>query len=181
TGNVSAEVQVGHELVRLDRAEEVADRMVQLAARTQGPLYVALADHAVAVLNGDHVVLARVADVLERIGWLLSAADVASHGADAARRAGDQRASARLVQRAADLRQRCDQGLVSTALSADIGPVALTRREREIGLLAAQGLPNREIAERLFISRRTAENHLAKVFDKLGVRSRAELAAVLAG
>ena len=55
------------------------------------------------------------------------------------------------------------------------------RREREIGLLAAQGLASKEIGERLFISRRTAENHLAKVYDKVGVRTRAELARVFDG
>jgi DNA-binding CsgD family transcriptional regulator len=47
--------------------------------------------------------------------------------------------------------------------------------------LAAQGLASKEIGERLFISRRTAENHLAKVYDKLGVRTRSELARVLDG
>ena len=63
----------------------------------------------------------------------------------------------------------------------DAGPIALTRREREIAMLAAQGLASKEIGERLFISRRTAENHLAKVYDKLGVRTRVELARVLDG
>ena len=69
---------------------------------------------------------------------------------------------------------------VATAGSApDLSKVALTRREREIAQLAAQGLANKEIAERLFISSRTAENHLAKVYDKLGVHNRAELAAAV--
>ena len=48
-------------------------------------------------------------------------------------------------------------------------------------MLAAQGLASKEIGERLYISRRTAENHLAKVYEKLGVRNRAELARVLDG
>jgi DNA-binding CsgD family transcriptional regulator len=56
----------------------------------------------------------------------------------------------------------------------------LTRREREVALLASQGLPARTIGERLFLSSRTVENHLNRAYDKLGIRSRSELAQLLA-
>lgn len=46
--------------------------------------------------------------------------------------------------------------------------------------LAGQGLSNREIAERLFLSHRTVGSHLYRIFPKLGVTHRAQLAAVLA-
>lgn len=69
--------------------------------------------------------------------------------------------------------------VAATMPKADIGPIALTRREREIAMLAAQGLGNREVAERLFISKRTAENHVAKVYEKLGITSRSELVLLL--
>jgi pimeloyl-ACP methyl ester carboxylesterase/DNA-binding CsgD family transcriptional regulator len=55
------------------------------------------------------------------------------------------------------------------------GPEALTRRERDVAGLAVQGLSNREIAERLFISERTAETHVANAYLKLGVNSRLDL------
>jgi pimeloyl-ACP methyl ester carboxylesterase/DNA-binding CsgD family transcriptional regulator len=55
---------------------------------------------------------------------------------------------------------------------------ALTDAERRVAELVAGGLANREVAERLFLSRYTVETHLKHVFAKLGVSSRAELAAV---
>ncbi|HMX66357.1 MAG TPA: helix-turn-helix transcriptional regulator, partial [Microthrixaceae bacterium] len=57
--------------------------------------------------------------------------------------------------------------------------VPLTRREREVAILAADGLAAREIGERLYVSRRTVESHLARVYTKLGIGSRAELASLL--
>lgn len=55
---------------------------------------------------------------------------------------------------------------------------ALTGAERRVAGLVAGGLGNREVAERLFVSRYTVETHLKHVFAKLGVSSRAELAAL---
>ena len=55
------------------------------------------------------------------------------------------------------------------------GPDALTRREREVAALAVQGRSARDIAKRLFISKRTAETHVANLYAKLGVASRVEL------
>jgi DNA-binding CsgD family transcriptional regulator len=55
----------------------------------------------------------------------------------------------------------------------------LTEREREIAFLAANGLTGRQIAEQLFLSPRTVNNHLQHVYDKLGTRGRAELRSAL--
>ena len=56
-----------------------------------------------------------------------------------------------------------------------VGPGSLSGREREVARLASQGFPARDIAERLFISERTVESHLANVYAKLGVASKMEL------
>ena len=59
--------------------------------------------------------------------------------------------------------------------------VGMTERELEILRLAAMGLRNKEIAERLFLSQRTIEGHLSHVFNKLGVSSRTEAIVHAAG
>ena len=58
---------------------------------------------------------------------------------------------------------------------------ALTKSERAVALLLAEGLTNAQIAERLFISRRTVESHVSATYRKLGVANRVELARRVAG
>ena len=56
----------------------------------------------------------------------------------------------------------------------------LTPRERDVAALVASGLTNREIADRLSVTEKTTETHLASIFAKLGVRSRNDVAAHVA-
>jgi DNA-binding CsgD family transcriptional regulator len=56
-------------------------------------------------------------------------------------------------------------------------PEALTEREREVALLVARGLTNRQVSSELSISERTVHNHVRNILKKLGLRSRAQLAA----
>ena len=55
-------------------------------------------------------------------------------------------------------------------------PVTLTRREREVADLLGEGLSNAQIAQRLVVSQRTAESHVANVMRKLGATSRSQVA-----
>ena len=57
------------------------------------------------------------------------------------------------------------------------GPGELTETERRIAELAATGMTNRQVAEAAFVSPKTVEANLARVYRKLGIRSRAELGA----
>jgi DNA-binding CsgD family transcriptional regulator len=63
-----------------------------------------------------------------------------------------------------------------TALS---GPASLTPSERRVAELAATGLSNREIAESLWVTRKTVELHLGHAYGKLGIRARTQLAGAL--
>lgn len=55
---------------------------------------------------------------------------------------------------------------------------SLTRAERQIAELIADGLSNTDVAATLFVSRRTVETHLTHIFRKLDVRTRTQLAAI---
>ena len=73
---------------------------------------------------------------------------------------------------AAFLRERGASGRSGVRLEGE-----LTGREREVLGLLAEGLSNRAIGERLFISPKTAEHHVGRILGKLGLKSRAEAAA----
>jgi DNA-binding CsgD family transcriptional regulator len=60
-------------------------------------------------------------------------------------------------------------------------PDELTATERRVAELAAAGITNREIARAVFMSEKTVEAHIARVYRKLGIHSRAELGARMAG
>jgi non-specific serine/threonine protein kinase len=62
-------------------------------------------------------------------------------------------------------------------LATDSAATTLTRREREIAVLVAQGMTNKEIAAQLVISQRTAEAHIEHILVKLGFNSRSQIAA----
>jgi DNA-binding NarL/FixJ family response regulator len=61
------------------------------------------------------------------------------------------------------------------------GPGALTASERRVAELAAAGQTNKEVAQALFVTLKTVEMHLSSCYRKLGIASRRELGAALAG
>jgi len=106
------------------------------------------------------------------------------------RRAGKRREADAVIGTARDLYlslgahtyvQRCERELKAGGLHPLRGPrghVELTPQEEAVTLLVAQGLSNREVAAELYVSPKTVQYHLTRIYAKLGVRSRAELAAV---
>src|SRR5690606_13495793 len=80
--------------------------------------------------------------------------------------------------------ERCDRETKAggvRAPRADRDPGELTPQEQAVSRLVAQGMTNREVAAELYLSTKTVQFHLTRVYGKPGVRSRAALAAWLGG
>ncbi|MFC5753970.1 LuxR C-terminal-related transcriptional regulator [Actinomadura rugatobispora] len=149
-----------HDTVRLGAADRAAARLTALASQMDGPLAPLCAHHATAAAARDAKALATASESFEALGMLLYAAEAAAQGSAAAR--------------ARTLAERCGNPL-TPALTSLAAP-QLTSRQREIARLAAQGLSNREIADRLSISIRTVGNHLVMIYERLGTSDRESLA-----
>lgn len=168
-----------HDLVRFGAPHDAVDRLEELADQIDGPLVRAHALHARAAVDRDATLLAEAAERYEAIDALGMAAEVAAELVDLHRSRGDSRLSAAAQQRAAELAARAG-GIRTPVLARGAGVEHLTAREREVALLAAGGRSSRHIGERLHLSTRTVDTHLAHVYRKLGITSRAELGDALA-
>jgi DNA-binding CsgD family transcriptional regulator len=177
-GAVLDEAAALHDLVRLGRAREVAERLGRLAEVGQGAFLRILADNAAAHARGDPSALGDAAERFAVAGFNLRAAESAMAASEASARAHAQRSAARWARRATELAARCEAP-ATVELQGRAGPVPLTNREREIAQLAADGLPSRVIAERLYVSVRTVDNHLGRIYTKLGVAGRSDLRDIL--
>lgn len=167
-----------HDLVRLGDAEFATVRLERLRGLVQGLLHPIRADHAAAVVADDGGALDDVSQRFEDLGALLWAAESAAQAAAAHRRRGATRRSTASDARSDALARQCE-GAATPALSTAAPrerPGALTRREEEIARLAAGGATSKQIASELFLSVRTVDNHLQRVYTKLAVNGRAELA-----
>ncbi len=167
-----------HDIGRLGTPRRVVDRLVALARELEGDLVAARAAHVVALAEEDPRALDAVATTFEHLDAELLAAEAAADAAVAWRRAGDVHRADAGLHRAAALAARC-KGAVTPALAPIESRVRLTDAERETALLAAAGHTDRDIAAELQLSVRTVGNRLQRVYHKLGVSRRTDLARLL--
>ena len=146
-----------------------------LAAVPGGPVARIMPRHAQAAVAGSGDELFAVAREFHTHGFAVFAAEAAAGAVKVFRTARDARAVAASTL-LADVLARCD--VIRTPALLAVQP-ALTSRERQVAELAANGVRSRDIADALFLSPRTVENHLQRVYAKLGVNGRIELAPAL--
>lgn len=187
-GFAGHETLVLHDLVRLGQAaaqtgprcsdgtrRTIAQRLTELSEQVDGELPPLLARHARASADAAPEGLLTAADGFAERGLDLLAAEAAAEAVHLLRqRRSPEVAHAR--QRLGAFLACCD--MVHTPALQAATPT-LTDREWEVARLAADGSTSRAIAEQLFLSARTVENHLQRVYSKLGVTSRAELRVAL--
>lgn len=177
-GQYAIEAEALHHAARFgDRT--VAARLGALAKQVDGtpaPLY---ARHAAALAGSDPRALDTVSIDFENAGLLLSAADAAAQAVVLYDRAGHNRHTTEIAARALRLAGVCG-GATTPAIRAAARPLPISSREREIAALIAEGLSNREIADKLTVSVRTVEGHIYRACIKLDVSDRDELAAIVA-
>jgi DNA-binding CsgD family transcriptional regulator len=175
-GLAGQELLALYDLVRFGRPDLAADRMAAVLTTVPGGRAAALLlRHTRAAANGDGAELFAAARDFSAHGYLVFAAEAAAGAVRLFRSARDPQALAASTL-LADVLADCDT-LHTPALLA-VQP-SLTGREREVAELAAEGARSREIADRLYLSPRTVENHLQRVYAKLGVNGRLELAPAL--
>ena len=158
-----------HDVARLGEPSAVAGRWPSWPARARAGWSPRTPITAAA---GTAAALVDVTDRFEAMGAVLLAAEVATEASQAYGSDGDrQQASSAFGVRASALGRQCE-GARTPGLTAPVVVVPLTEHERDIAALAAQGDSSKEIAERLFLSVRTVDNHLQNVYSKLGVSGR---------
>ena len=178
-----------------EQAQQLADEHALLAQRwgTASAIGVALRTRGILAGGEAGIGLLREAVAAHEASPMLHehARTLLELGA-ALRREGQRSESVVLLRRAVDLARRC--GALATAERAHeeltvagarprrlqfSGVESLTPSERRVATLAAEGLSNREVAESLFVTAKTVENHLGRTYTKLGIGSREQLRPLL--
>lgn len=167
-----------HDMARLGEPHGALPRLQGIAESTESPLIGLRSAHVAALAADDGSALEDVAAAFDGMGARLLAAEAAAAAAKAFERIGERRRAAALAQRACRLLDDCEGA--QTPAVAELELVSpLTAREREIAVMAAAGVASKVIAERLFLSNRTVENHLQRIYAKLGIPGRRQLADAL--
>ena len=184
----SRECELGRpawEVVLLQTATQFGDattaaRLAELAAQVQGPRAPAAAAHAAALAAGDGDALVEASRHYEEFGDRLAAADAAAQAVLAYQHAGQRGAAMTAGAITQRLAAECQQAQTPAIRSATM-PQPFTDRQREIISLAAQGLSNKEIADRLTMSIRSVEGHLFRASQRVGANNREQLISMLQG
>ena len=172
-------------------AEEVALAQAYRGRRTLG-----VALRAAGLAEGGRrgiELLSQAGRVLDGSGARLEHARAMTDLGAALRRAGRRAESREMLRPALDLGHRCGALALTERARTELiaaggrprrlvlsGLDSLTPSERRVAQLAAAGLPNRDIAQNLFITARTVEGHLTHAYQKLAITSREQLRAALA-
>ncbi|MFI6344295.1 LuxR C-terminal-related transcriptional regulator [Streptomyces sp. NPDC050560] len=165
---------------RVTEGEAISFRHHSLlrAAHTTGGLIRVYARHIEALSEGDGAALTDVSEQFVRMGALPFATEAAAQAARAFRAAGQHRKSREAAAACRDLQLRCGVPMpawVERDARQEHASASLTPREREVAALASAGMSNRDIADRLVVSVRTVENHLHRIYHKLGITARNDL------
>jgi DNA-binding CsgD family transcriptional regulator len=154
----------------------VASTLAVAAEESEAPLVDLFAEQASAQAAGDGAALLGTAEQFGEIGASPWAAEAAVLAAESYARGGSRASAGRALAASAQFQDRCEEIWSPVLARAEPAtPSQLTQRERDIVRLAAAGVSNAEIAERLALSVRTVESHLYRAMNKLGVTSRREL------
>ncbi|MFE6174479.1 LuxR C-terminal-related transcriptional regulator [Streptomyces sp. NPDC056464] len=148
------------------------------AARATGGLIAVFADYTEALTDGDGATLTEASRRLADMGALPLASEAAAQAARAYRASGQFGKSRKSLAACQELLRGCST-MLPPWLEEDgrheRDSASLTPREQEVAALAAAGMSNRDIAGRLVVSVRTVENHLHRIYHKLGITARNEL------
>lgn len=158
--------------IRLGRPDLVINRIDRLGDVMDGETVELFSRHAHALADNDGNTLDELSDRYRDLGWTLRSAEAAADAARAHVRSGDEQGSRRSAVRATLISE------VFTHLTPPIRdiPDGLTVRELEVARLTVSGLSNQELANGLYVSVRTIENHLSRIYHKLGITDRRDLA-----
>ncbi|WP_369199123.1 helix-turn-helix transcriptional regulator [Streptomyces djakartensis] len=177
-GLVTSEALLLTDIARLGNPEEVCDRLNELAHHCDGHLTPARAKFVSALVTQNPDALLASAEALSSLGVDLLAAEAASVAATQWHRRGEIRKATQAANTSHRYAALC--GTVHTPLLTVAEPIAtLTTREREIARLAADGTSSKDIAVHLTLSVRTVDNHLQRIYSKLGISTRRQLSTLL--
>lgn len=171
-GMTALELEALHTGLRFGSPPDL-QRFNAIATQLNTPLAHTAAAHAEAVATGDGDLLDKVARDWESLGMSAHAADTFAAAAVSHRRAGVRLKELESASRAHWL--SASLGLHTPATDSGGLTLPISDREREIATLVAKGLSNRQIADQLFVSVRTVEGHLHRIYAKLGIDEREQL------